>query len=382
MRYRLKFKEVDNAPVGTRLNDGGGIRGIKRKGGVVWSWRGTLYGKQIEVGMGQLSLSDARKRALDNEELVEQGIDPRVPTSTEIAVATASEVTFGEYLDEWWDNKKVHELTNDKEKRVWRNTIRRYLPIICNTPIQLITLHDVANELRPIWLSKPEMADRTRLRAAQVMKSATAIGLYDKVNPFDKDLLCEILPNIKREIKHHKAIPFEWAPEIFQKLTESNSQSAYALRCIMLTATRSNEGRGMCFSEIDEDEWTIPGERMKGGRPFTQVLSPAMFDLMDEVPKVSDRVFAGFGAKNDYVSCTAVSKQVQRLAGNDYTVHGMRSCFKDWCAENGVDDRVSEVALSHKDKNKVRAAYLRTEFLPQRRRLMDDWGRYLLGYSS
>ena len=382
MRYRLKFKEVDNAPIGTRLNDGGGIRGIKHKGGVVWSWRGTLYGKQIEVGMGQMSLSDARKRALDNEELVEQGIDPRVPTSTEIAVATASEVTFGEYLNEWWENKKVHELTNDKEKRVWRNTIRRYLPIICNTPIQLITLHDVANELRPIWLSKPEMADRTRLRAAQVMKSATAIGLYDKVNPFDKDLLCEILPNIRRETKHHKAIPHEWGPEIYQKLAESNSQSAYALRCIMLTATRSNEARGMCFSEIDEDEWTIPRERMKGGRPFTQVLSPAMFNLMDEVPRVSDRVFAGHGAKNDYVSSTAVSKQVQRLAGNDYTVHGMRSCFKDWCADNGVDDRVSEVALSHKDKNKVRAAYLRTEFLPQRRRLMDDWGRYLQGCKS
>jgi integrase len=226
------------------------------------------------------------------------------------------------------------------------------------------------------------MADRVRLRAAQVIKSATAIGLYNRANPFGKDLLCEILPNIKREIKHHKAIPHQWAPDIYKKLAESNSQSAYALRCIMLTATRSNEGRGMCFSEIDEDEWTIPAERMKGGKPFTQVLSPAMFDLIDEVPKVSDRVFAGYGAKNDYVSCTAVSKQVQRLAGDDYTVHGMRSCFKDWCADNGVDDRVSEKALSHKDKDKVRAAYLRTEFLPQRRKLMDDWSRYLLGYKS
>lgn len=382
MRYRLKFKEVDNAPVGTRLNDGGGIRGIKRKGGVVWSWRGTLYGKQIEVGMGQLSLSDARKRALDNEELVEQGIDPRVPTSTEIAVATASEVTFGEYLDEWWENKKQHELTNDKEKRVWRNTIRRYLPIICNTPIQLITLHDVANELRPIWLSKPEMADRTRLRAAQVMKSATAIGLYDKVNPFDKDLLCEILPRLKRQVVHHKAVPFQHCPDIYRAACESNAQSAYALRGIMLTATRSNEARGMCFSEVDEDEWTIPGERMKGGSSFTQVLSPAVFDLLDDVPKVSDRVFAGFGAKNDYVSCTAVSKMVHRLAGSEYTVHGMRSAFKDWATEEGYSDEVSERALSHKDSNKVRAAYMRTEMLPQRRKLMDDWGRFLLGYQS
>lgn len=383
MSYRLlRTKEVENAPIGERLNDGAGLRGVKRKGGVVWSWRGTLNKQQIEVGMGQLTLADARKKALDNEELVEQGIDPRVATRTERAATTSSDVTFGEYLDQWWDTKKVHELTNEKEKRVWRNTIRRYLPVICNMPIDQITLQDVANSLRPIWLDKPEMADRTRLRAAQVMKSATAIGLYDKVNPFDKDLLCEILPNIKREVKHHKAIPFEWAPEIYQKLTESNSQSAYALRCLMLTATRSNEGRGMAFSEVDEDEWTIPAERMKGGKAFTQVLSPAMFDLMDEVPKVSDRVFAGYGAKNDYVSCTSVADQVKRHAGKGYTAHGMRSCFKDWCAENGVDDRVSEVALSHKDKNKVRAAYLRTEFLPQRRRLMDDWGRYLLGYKS
>lgn len=385
MNYRLlRTKEVENAPIGQRLNDGAGLRGVKRKGGVVWSWRGTLYGKQIEVGMGQKSLGDARRKALENEELVEQGIDPRVATNVKRAEVTSCDVTFGEYLDKWWEDKKVHELTNDKEKRVWRNTIRRYLPVICNTPIDQITLQDAADSLRPIWISKPEMADRTRLRAAQVMKSAIVTGLCarDKANPFDKELLCELLPNIKREVKHHKAIPFEWAPEIYQKLTESKSQSAYALRCLMLTATRSNEGRGMAFSEVDEDEWTIPAERMKGGRSFTQVLSQPVFDLLDEVPKVSDRVFASYGKKVDYVSCTAVTAQVHRVAGNDFTVHGMRSCFKDWCAENGVDDRVSEVALSHKDKNKVRAAYLRTEFLPQRRRLMDDWARYLLGYKS
>ena len=382
MKHLLKAKQIEFARVGDRLNDGGGLRCRITGKGPSWSLRKTLNGRKIEISLGNRTLADARKAAIEAEEHIDDGVDPRAADRYANANIKDNRITFGQYLEDWFANKKQIELTNAKEKRVWCNALHTYLPNIMRTPIEAIDLRMVAEELRPIWLSKPEMADRTRLRAAQVMKSATAIGLYDKANPFDRSLLTEILPNIRHKVVHHKAIPFEWAPKIYSSLCQSNAQSAYALRGIMLTATRSNEGRGMCFSEIDEDEWTIPAERMKGGEEFMQLLSPAMINLLGEVPVVSDRVFAGPGGKNPYVSTTAVSKQVQRLAGEGYTVHGMRSCFKDWCAENGVDDLVSEVALSHQDKDKVRAAYLRTNFIDERRRVMDDWGRYLQGYRT
>src|SRR5262249_27105035 len=60
------------------------------------------------------------------------------------------------------------------------------------------------------------------------------------------------------------------------------------------------------------------------------------------------------------------------------TAHGFRSSFKDWCAEVAkVRDEVSEAALAHKIPDKVRAAYLRTRFLDERRELMQDWARYM-----
>jgi integrase len=60
------------------------------------------------------------------------------------------------------------------------------------------------------------------------------------------------------------------------------------------------------------------------------------------------------------------------------TAHGFRSSFKDWCAEVAkVRDEVSEAALAHKITDKVRAAYLRTRFLDERRQLMQHWARYV-----
>jgi integrase len=377
----LRTKEVDNAPIGQRLNDGAGLRGIKRQGGVVWSWRGTLYGKQIEVGLGKLSLADARRRALDKEELVEQGIDPRVATKTEQAVITSSGITLGQYFEDWFNNKKKVELTSEKDQRNWGNALYNHLPGLMQTPIDQIDLQMAASALRGIWLDKPEAADRVRNKAKQVMVSAIALGLYEKANPFDKELLMTQLPNVKHKVAHHAAIPFTFAPELYAKLLKSKSNSATALRCLMLTATRSNEGRGMAFGEIDGNDWHIPEERMKGNLAFTQVLSQPVLDIVSDMPARTERVFAGAGGKVPYVSCTAVRKQVKKHAG-EFTVHGMRSAFKDWCAGNGVDDLVSEIALSHQDRDKVRAAYLRSDFIDERRRLMDDWSRYLLGYSS
>lgn len=62
---------------------------------------------------------------------------------------------------------------------------------------------------------------------------------------------------------------------------------------------------------------------------------------------------------------------------NEATVHGFRSSFKNWCAEvAGVRDEISEAALAHKIPDKVRAAYLRTDFFDQRRSLMKSWAHY------
>src|SRR3546814_5833567 len=62
-----------------------------------------------------------------------------------------------------------------------------------------------------------------------------------------------------------------------------------------------------------------------------------------------------------------------------YTVHGFRSSFRDWAAEEMPDipDPVAEAALSHVISDKVMAAYKRTEFLGMRRTLLAAWGAFV-----
>jgi integrase len=71
--------------------------------------------------------------------------------------------------------------------------------------------------------------------------------------------------------------------------------------------------------------------------------------------------------------------KIMREAEQPYTVHGFRSSFRDWAAENmpAIPDAVAEVALAHAVQDKVVAAYKRTEFIELRRDLLDQWSRFL-----
>ena len=60
--------------------------------------------------------------------------------------------------------------------------------------------------------------------------------------------------------------------------------------------------------------------------------------------------------------------------------HGFRSSFRDWAAEETDHPReVVEAALAHVVRDKVEAAYARSDLFERRRRLMDDWAGYLAG---
>ena len=58
--------------------------------------------------------------------------------------------------------------------------------------------------------------------------------------------------------------------------------------------------------------------------------------------------------------------------------HGFRSSFRDWAAEETNHPReVIEAALAHVVRNRVEAAYARSDLFERRRLLMDDWAGYL-----
>ena len=71
---------------------------------------------------------------------------------------------------------------------------------------------------------------------------------------------------------------------------------------------------------------------------------------------------------------------LRRMGLGDYTVHGMRSAFRDWAGEETDHPReVAEAALAHTVGDAAEQAYRRGDALAKRRRLMDEWTDYLAG---
>jgi integrase len=157
-----------------------------------------------------------------------------------------------------------------------------------------------------------------------------------------------------------------------------------ALEFLVLTAARSGEVRGAHWSEINFEArlWTIPGfepvtdRRTKSGEQHVVPLSDRAIKLLGEARALQDGALVFPGVKGQPLSDNTLSK-VMRDAAIAGTPHGFRSSFKDWAAETGIRDEVSEASLAHADPNRVRAAYRRTKFLDERVDVMRRWGDFV-----
>jgi integrase len=161
-------------------------------------------------------------------------------------------------------------------------------------------------------------------------------------------------------------------------LRRQEGAAARALELLVLTAGRSGEVLGARWSEINLADriWTIPADRMKAGKEHRVPLSEPtlqMLEAMAEI-RVDEHVFPG---RNGSLSQTALRRVLASLGRTDISVHGFRSTFRDWAAENTAYPReVAEMALAHAVGGQVEAAYRRGDLFEKRRALMRDWSLY------
>jgi integrase len=160
-----------------------------------------------------------------------------------------------------------------------------------------------------------------------------------------------------------------------------------ALELLILTGTRSQEVRLATWPEFDLEGrlWAIPADHMKRGKAHMVPLSDAALAVLAKADALrvaeSDVVFPGVAGKP--MSDMTLLK-VLRDMSEPFHVHGFRSTFTDWAANEGVADAVVEAALAHKTPDAVQAAYRRTTYLGTpdqpgaRVKLMEAWGRYCL----
>jgi integrase len=242
--------------------------------------------------------------------------------------------------------------------------------------------------LEPIWTRIPETATRVRSRIESVLEWARVHGYRgDGANPARwRGHLDHLLPDRKRlaRVKHHAALPYRDAPAFMGKLLERDDIEARALAFVLLTAARAGEVCGADWREIDLAHrlWSIPAERMKGRREHRVPLSAAASTLLEQTPPDHRRgyVFPSATRPGKPVTVIALWRLAQEVTDAATTVHGLRSTFRDWAAEQTNFPReVAEMALAHVVGDEAELAYRRSDLLRKRQALMEAWASYCTG---
>ena len=296
--------------------------------------------------------------------------------------AEARATTFKQAFKAFYEIKSK-TLSNEKHAKQWQSTMETYVfPKIGARPIAEMTAAQVLEVLSPICYEKAETARRVLQRMEAIFKSAILRGSRTLASPCIG--VVQELGTRHRVVTHHASLPWSEIPDFLTEL-ESRKCSAstrLALEFLILTAARSGEVRGALWSEIAlaEKEWRIPALRMKGRAPYTVPLSRRAIAILNEIRELHPASAIVFpSACGDQLSDMTFTKLIRDMDyGDRATAHGFRSSFKVWAAVVAKKrDEVSEACLAHKIPEKVRAAYLRTDFLEERRLIMQQWAAIL-----
>ena len=276
-----------------------------------------------------------------------------------------------------------------KTLQAWENTLATYAcPVLRDMPVADINKTHIARILKPIWISKPDMAKKLRWRMEAVFSRAIFYDLRQANNPAQyKDNLEVILPVQKAKVVSHAALSYVDLPSFMEKLSKANGFSARALEICILNATRTSETLKATWDEFDLEEgvWTIPAERMKMGIEHRIPLSEKSIQLVRTMAETKMCMFV-FPNSNSlkHLSGAGMSSVLDRMGYKDMiTVHGFRSTFRDYIAEEThYENIVAEMALAHGIDSKVERSYRRGDLFKRRKSMMETYSNYAYGKPS
>ncbi len=367
-----------------RHPDGRGLYLVVRNTGArAWVARIQADGRRRDFGLGSaqsVSLSEARAAAAELRRRYQGGeeIPPRVaakskkkstiPSFEEAARACHTDLQIG-----WRNRKHIDSWIACLENHVF--------PVFGSLGVDQVDTMAVREALAPIWIKVPETARRALQRIGAVLDYAHVNGWRSTEAALRS--VPKGLPRQPRRDSHFGALPFSEAPEFMAKLKAmAPTAGRDALRYTIYTAVRSGETRYATWPEIDLESatWTIPAERMKMGKQHAVPLCSSAVDLLrrrcDIRSSDNGLVFSRDGEQP--LSDMTMTKVLRDLGQDEITVHGFRSTFTDWAAEEtNTPKEVVDKALAHQVPDRVEAAYRRTDFFQKRRTLMEAWCEFV-----
>lgn len=403
---RLSPRGVETLAKAGMYADGGGLYLlVDASGAKRWTFIYRWQGKRREMGLGSfvaVSLSAARVKASDCRAQVDAGDDPiKVRREAKAAAERAPVPTFGQAAESYVKSHRT-AFRNEKHLDQWLMTLSLqrdpdtgefrstgYCLSLRNVPVDQVQTEHVLAVLKPIWLTIPETAGRIRGRIERVLDAEGALGHRQGENPARwRGHLDKLLP--KRKVLsrgHHAAMPYADLPAFMVRLRKQPGIGARALEFLILTVARTGEVIGASepeFSGVDDGVWVLPPERMKAGREHRVALGDRAKTIARERlgTRTSPFLFAGVNGKRP-ISNMTMTKALRAAGGGNFTVHGMRSAFRDWVSEEtGFAESLAEAALAHVVGDATERAYRRGDVLEKRRKLMQAWERFCLPPAS
>ena len=347
---------------------------VKPTGSRSWVQRLVVDGVRREIGLGgypDVTLTDAREQAAENRRLTRKGGNP---------LAKVRQVpTFGRAAKLTHDANRAR--VTKQASAAWLATLTRYaFPLLADRRVDRIEQGDVLRVLSPVWTAKPPTARKLRAAIRATFAWAQAHGHVDH-NPAG-EAIDGALPAMPAVKEHFRALDYRDVPAALERLDGATASLPVraCLRFVALTAVRSSEARLATWNEIDLEarQWRIPAERMKMGIEHRVPLSAAACAVLESVRGL--RSPAGFVFPSESKPARPVSYNLSRVldaAGLNATVHGFRSAFRTWAAEQtSYPHAVCEMALAHRVGGDVVLSYSRGDLFDKRRALMDAWAHF------
>lgn len=382
-RDRLSALSVKNFPKG-KYADGAGLWLIKTaQNQGRWVFRFDFNKKRREMGLGScnvLSLKEARLKATVCRDLLQQGIDPIRKRKNDKLRQVVDIISLREIVLSAFEAKKS-ELKNEGTAARWLTPLTLHVfPKLGDIAITELTQIDIKECLSLIWKTKNETASKALSRLNIAIKHAAARGIDVDMQliPKAKALLGKFIQNVQ----NIPAMPWKEVPAFYQSL-DDRIISNLALKLLILTGVRSMPIRHIRLKQINESIWTIPKENMKGivGKvfDFRVPLTDEAFAIIEKAKRIEKNGFLFVGNSGKPISDMTLSK-FMRDRGIVYRPHGFRSSLRDWIAETtSTPFEIAEFTLSHSVGNSVTKAYMRTDFLEQRRVLLEQWSSFVTG---
>jgi integrase len=362
---------------------------VHPNGGRYWRLDYHHAGKRGTLALGvypKVSLKEAREKRENAGKLIAKGVNPSTYGKLTRGVGNiGAGDTFAVVADEWL-RKIEAEGRAEKTLEKTRWLLEFAKPLIGNRPISEISTPELLTVLRTVEIrGRYETARRLRSTCGTVIRYAIATGRAQR--DITADLKGAL---ITPKVKHHPAI-VEPA-RIGQLLRsidgyEGQPEVALALRIAPHVFVRPGELRAAEWPEFDLEAgvWTIPGEKMKMGRPHRVPLSKQVLSLLAELRALRGRsrlLFPSVRSGERPISDNTINAALRRLGYDktEMTGHGFRAMASTLLNESRKwhPDAI-ERQLAHVENNDVRRAYLRGEHWDERVRMMQFWSDYLDG---